>query len=190
MQFSRDQYNEPQVHGLKCSTREFSGSPVVRTHQSHSRDWVPSLVGELLTQCTKKKKKGRLGGNNCSRLLFLLLKTILFMTPWTAAHQASLSSTIFWSLHKLMSIEPVMPSNRLILCHPLLLLLCLAFMSQLFTSGGQKIGASASALPVADELEKNSSPQVTLIGCLQSAVWVLETGMGADANQQALHLGW
>ena len=45
----------------------------------------------------------------------------LFVTPWTAAHQASLSFTISWSLLKLMSIESVMPSNRLILCHPLLL---------------------------------------------------------------------
>ena len=43
-------------------------------------------------------------------------------TPWTAAHQASLSFTISWSLVKLMSIKSVMPSNRLILCHPLLLL--------------------------------------------------------------------
>ena len=43
-------------------------------------------------------------------------------TPWTAAHQASLSITNFWSLLKLMSIESVMPSNHLILCHPLLLL--------------------------------------------------------------------
>ena len=43
-------------------------------------------------------------------------------TPWTAAHQASLSMTNSWSLHKLMSIELVMPSNHLILCHPLLLL--------------------------------------------------------------------
>ena len=42
------------------------------------------------------------------------------MTLWTAAHQASLSFTIFWSLLKLMSIESVMPSNHLILCHPLL----------------------------------------------------------------------
>ena len=42
--------------------------------------------------------------------------------PWTAAHQASLSSTISWSLHKLMSTESVIPSNHLILCHPLLLL--------------------------------------------------------------------
>ena len=45
----------------------------------------------------------------------------LFATPWTAAHQASLSSTISWSFLKLMSIESVMPSNHLILCRPLLL---------------------------------------------------------------------
>ena len=46
----------------------------------------------------------------------------LFATPWTAAHQASLSITNSWSLLKLMSIELVMLSNYLILCHPLLLL--------------------------------------------------------------------
>ena len=46
----------------------------------------------------------------------------LFVTPWTAAHQASLSFTISRSLLKLTSIESVMPSNHLILCHPLLLL--------------------------------------------------------------------
>ena len=40
----------------------------------------------------------------------------LFVTPWTAAHQASLSITNFWSLIKCMSIESVMPSNHLILC--------------------------------------------------------------------------
>ena len=43
------------------------------------------------------------------------------MSPWTAAHQASLSITSSWSLPKLMSIESVMPSNYLFLCHPLLL---------------------------------------------------------------------
>ena len=43
------------------------------------------------------------------------------MTPWTAACQVSLSITNSWSLLKLMSIELVMPSNHLILCHPLLL---------------------------------------------------------------------
>ena len=46
----------------------------------------------------------------------------LFATPWTAACQASLSFTISWSLLRLMSIELVMPSSHLILCHPLLLL--------------------------------------------------------------------
>ena len=45
-----------------------------------------------------------------------------FVTPWTAAHQASLSFTISWSLLKLMPIEFVMPSNHLILCCPLLFL--------------------------------------------------------------------
>jgi len=46
----------------------------------------------------------------------------LFATPWIAAHQASLSITNSWSLLKLMSIKSVMPSNHLLLCHPLLLL--------------------------------------------------------------------
>ena len=46
----------------------------------------------------------------------------LFVTPWTAAHQASLSFTISWNLLKLMSIESVMLSHHLVLCCPLLLL--------------------------------------------------------------------
>ena len=46
----------------------------------------------------------------------------LFVTPWTAAHQASLSIANSWSLLKLMSIELVMPSNHLMLCGPLLFL--------------------------------------------------------------------
>ena len=51
----------------------------------------------------------------------LLIRFRLFGTPWTAACQASLSITNPGSLLKLMSVESVMPSNRLILCHPLLL---------------------------------------------------------------------
>ena len=51
-----------------------------------------------------------------------LSRVRLFATPWTAAHQASLSITNSQSLPKPMSIESVMPSNHLILCHPLLLL--------------------------------------------------------------------
>ena len=45
----------------------------------------------------------------------------LFVTPWTAAHQVSLSITNSQSLPKLMSVQSVMPSNHLILCRPLLL---------------------------------------------------------------------
>ena len=52
----------------------------------------------------------------------LLSRVWLFVTPWTAACQASLSITNSQSLLKLMCIELVMPSNHLILCHPLLLL--------------------------------------------------------------------
>ena len=48
---------------------------------------------------------------------------LTFASPWTVAHQASLSFTISQNLLKFMSIESVMPSNHLILCHPLLLLL-------------------------------------------------------------------
>ena len=65
-------------------------------------------------------------------------------------------SPISWSLLKLISIESVMPSNRLILCHPLLLLpsvfpsIRVFSVSQFFTSGGQSIGvlASTSVLPM------------------------------------------
>ena len=49
-----------------------------------------------------------------------LSRVRLFVTPWTAACQASLSVTNFWSLLKLMSIESVTPSNHLIVCCPLL----------------------------------------------------------------------
>ena len=52
----------------------------------------------------------------------LLSNVRLFVTPWTATHQASLYITNSWSLHKLRSIESVMPSSHLILCHPLLFL--------------------------------------------------------------------
>ena len=82
---------------------------------------------------------------------YFLLFTWLLATPWTAACQASLSFTISQTLLNLMSIESVMLCNHLILCLPLLFLSSIfpsirVFpVSQLFTSGGQSIGASASA---------------------------------------------
>ena len=54
--------------------------------------------------------------------VWLPSRVLLFVAPWTAACQASLSITNSQSSFKLMSIEPVMPSNRLIVCHSLLLL--------------------------------------------------------------------
>ena len=78
----------------------------------------------------------------------------LFTTPWTAAYQAPLSSTISQSLLKFMSTGSVTLSNQFILCCRLLPL-PLVFsasgsfaVSWLFPSGGQSIGASASVLPV------------------------------------------
>ena len=58
----------------------------------------------------------------CIVVVRLLSHVRLFVTPWTAAHQASLSFTISWSFLKLMSIESVIPSNHLILCRLFLLL--------------------------------------------------------------------
>ena len=75
----------------------------------------------------------------------------LLVTPRTAACQFSLSIANSQSLIKLMSIESVTPPNRLILCHPLLLLPSIfpsirVFSNESdFASGGQSIGASASA---------------------------------------------
>ena len=87
-----------------------------------------------------------------SSLLLLSLSHVqLFVISWTAARQASLSFTISWSLLKLMSIELMVPSNHLILCHPLFLLPSIISSIRVFSnshfsaSGGQSIGVSASA---------------------------------------------
>ena len=85
----------------------------------------------------------------------------LFETPWTAACQASLSITNSQSLLKLMSIESVMPSNHLILCHPLILPPSPfpssgSFpISQFFTWGGQSIRVSAHRLKKSKICERN-----------------------------------
>ena len=88
----------------------------------------------------------QLGTLNISSVQLLSL-VWLFVTPWTTAHQASLSITNSRSLLKLMSIQLVMPSNHLILCHPLQSFPASASfqMNQFFASGGQSIEASASA---------------------------------------------
>jgi len=84
-------------------------------------------------------------------ILLLLLSHVRLVTPWTVPCQASLAFTISLSLLKLLAIESVMPSNHLILCClfsscPQSLPASGSFpMGQFFASGGQRIGASASA---------------------------------------------
>ena len=73
-------------------------------------------------------------------MLFSHCLVWLFVTPWTAALQASLSFTISWSSLKLMSIKSVMWSNHLILCHPLL------FLPSIFPS--IRVFSSESALRI------------------------------------------
>ena len=77
-----------------------------------------SELSNLLLQPSKLLKANKNGISSVNSLS----RVQLFVTPWTAAHQASLSITNSHSLLKLMSIESVMPSNHFILCHPLLLL--------------------------------------------------------------------
>ena len=97
---------------------------------SWRRTWQPTLVflpGESYGQRSLAGYSPQ--GHIISTLLILadfvvqsLSHVQLFVTSWSAACQASLSSTISWSLLKLMSIELVMPSNHLVFCRPLLLL--------------------------------------------------------------------
>ena len=63
-----------------------------------------------------------------------LSRVRLFATPWSAARQASLSITNSWSLLKRMSIESMMPSNHLILCHPLFLLASIFLSIRVFSN--------------------------------------------------------
>ena len=80
----------------------------------------------------------------------LLSRGLLFATPWTAAHQASLSITNSRSSSKLVSIELAMPFSHLILCCPLVLLPSIFHSIRVFSNesalrtGGQSIGVSAS----------------------------------------------
>ena len=125
--------------------------------------WVPGDSQGHITGPTHqwRMSKHTLFRSTCqswrSRSLFAQFSSVqwlsrvwLFATPWTTARQASLSITNSRSPPKHKSIESVMPSNHLILCGSLLLLpsvfpsIRVFSMSQLFTSGAQSIGVSAS----------------------------------------------
>ena len=76
-------------------------------------EWGVVIQGTLVLHVSVQAESSSVRSLSCVQL---------FATPWTAACQACLSITNSWSLFKLMSIKLVMPSNHLILCHPLLLL--------------------------------------------------------------------
>ena len=110
---------------------------------------------KLRTKNGKKKgipKKIFLSHNSVIDLWFnsgqSLIRVQLFATPLTAAHQPSQSITNSWSLLKLMSTEPVILSNHLILCFPLILLPSIFLSIRVFTSESIGASASASVLPM------------------------------------------
>ena len=142
-------------------------------NSNHCMDWTSESRGQLYPSDLKQYPPAKPPRNHslnslytCSSLYspLCLMRWIVvvqllscvwqFLIPWTAACQASLSFTILWSLLKLMSIEPIQPSHPLspyFSSCPQSFSASGSFLkSQLFTSGDQSIGASASAsvLPV------------------------------------------
>ena len=97
------------------------------THLHHSQTvfqrtfsfCLQSLEGEIIASILQMRQGSHQTAVCCS---VSLSHVQLFKTPWTAAHQASLSFTVSWSLLRLMSLKLAMPSNHLILCHLLLFL--------------------------------------------------------------------
>ena len=104
------------VHGiLQARILEWVAIPFSRgSSQPSDQTQVSSVVGGFLTIWATREASSSVQFSNCH--------VWLFVTPWTAARQASMSIVKSWSLLKLMSVELVMPSNHLILCRPLLLL--------------------------------------------------------------------
>ena len=90
------------------------GSPALLADSLPSEPPISKLVGYIIAQGREAILHNNYQFSSLSRVR-------LFVIPWTAACQASLSITNSRSLLKLLSVESVMPSNHLILCHPLLL---------------------------------------------------------------------
>ena len=143
-----DTGNAGLILGLGKTPREENGNPlwVFLPGESHGQR---SLVGYTVHR--SKRVVCNWATEHTQLLAPLLLQPIylsfvtyssihslslvpLFATPWTAAHQASLSITNSQSLLKLMSIKSVMPSNHIILCHLLLLLPSIFPSSRVFSN--------------------------------------------------------
>ena len=94
-----------------------------RTRSQINPKFINGVSFYLLSKYESLRVRGRLAFPHGLKIVVQSLSRIwLFVTPWTAAHQASLSFTISLSLLKLLSIELVMLSNHFVLCCPLLLL--------------------------------------------------------------------
>ena len=106
--------------GLYCCTM------LVQSH-THSHilndfpPYIPNMIYILLPEPVSTAQTAFWAPRESLSSVQSLRFVWLFAIPWTAACQASLSTTNSWSLLKLMSMQLVMPSNHLILCHPLLL---------------------------------------------------------------------
>ena len=108
MGFSRQEY----WSGLPCLPPGYLADPGIKPVSLMS----PALAGTFFTTNSTQEA---LTNKSVSQFSHSIVP--YSATPWTAAHQASLSITNSWSSLKLTSIEPVMPSNHLILCHPFIL---------------------------------------------------------------------
>ena len=104
------------------SSKEQEGPQAPRVLQEGKTKLLPLFQRTYKKECSRKFWKIHTCKMRVKVSVQSLSRVRPFATPWTAARQASLSITNSWSLLKLMSVESVMPSNHLILCHPLLLL--------------------------------------------------------------------
>ena len=152
-----------KIHDVNFLIEYYSVFPVLADNIKKKNPLV--LMFQISTRMIKKcKKKKKNQGPKLWKHYIYITKPSSFSSvtqlcltlwnPWTTACQASLSITNSCSLLKLKSMESGIPSNHLILCHPLLLLPSVFTASesfpvgQFFSSGGQSIGASASASDV------------------------------------------
>ena len=156
------------IPGLGRSHREAKGYPLQYSGLENSLDcvgWRERLIVGKIGTCFNGRGRAQsliqfyADGWSCITSLFFQFSSLQFIgsvmsdfaIPWTATHQDSLSITASWSLLKLMSIESVISSNHLILCHPFLLLpsifpnIRVLSNEPIFKSCDQSIGVSASA---------------------------------------------
>ena len=111
--------------------------PVSRNKTGTSLSCCVQLYSALFSRfskCNTTMQRDKRHSDWKENLLLFSRSVQLLVTPWTAAHLTPLSFTISWSLLKLMSIELVMPSNHLVLCHLLFLLLSIFLSIRVFSN--------------------------------------------------------